>query len=63
MFAWSTNREHKLKFFFTELGLSVEGRYDIKGEWAGRFTGLGSQQVEVVMMVTPDGHSRLEIIN
>lgn len=47
--------------FFTELGLSVEGRGTIEGEWAGRVTGLGAQQVEVAMMVTPDGHSRLEL--
>jgi len=47
--------------FFTELGLNLEGRGTIEGEWAGRVTGLDSQQVEVAMMVTPDGHSRLEI--
>lgn len=47
--------------FFTELGMTVEGRGMVEGEWAGRVTGLGSQSVEVVMMVTPDGHSRLEI--
>lgn len=47
--------------FFTEIGLKVEGRTKIEGEWAGRVTGLGSQFVEVAMMVTPDGHSRLEI--
>ena len=47
--------------FFTELGLKLEGRAMIEGEWAGRVTGLGSQQVEIAMMVTPDGHSRLEI--
>jgi catechol 2,3-dioxygenase-like lactoylglutathione lyase family enzyme len=47
--------------FFTELGLKLEGRMMIEGEWAGRVTGLGSQQVEVAMMVTPDGNSRLEI--
>ena len=47
--------------FFTELGLKLEGRAMIEGEWAGRVTGLGSQRVEIVMMVTPDGHSRLEI--
>lgn len=47
--------------FFTELGLELEGRATIEGEWAGRVTGLGSQQVEIAMMVTPDGHSRLEI--
>ena len=47
--------------FFTELGLSLEGRATIEGEWAGRVTGLQDQQVEVAMMVTPDGHSRLEI--
>jgi catechol 2,3-dioxygenase-like lactoylglutathione lyase family enzyme len=47
--------------FFTELGLQPEGRAMIEGEWAGRVTGLGSQRVEIAMMVTPDGHSRLEI--
>src|SRR6476659_2666982 len=47
--------------FFTEIGLKLEGRAMIEGEWAGRVTGLGNQSVEVAMMVTPDGHSRLEI--
>jgi catechol 2,3-dioxygenase-like lactoylglutathione lyase family enzyme len=47
--------------FFTELGLKLEGRAMIEGEWARRVTGLGSQRVEIAMMVTPDGHSRLEI--
>src|SRR5688500_15346347 len=47
--------------FFRELGLKLEGRATIEGEWAGRVTGLGNQQVEIAMMVTPDGHSRLEI--
>ncbi|MEX0648930.1 MAG: VOC family protein [Balneolaceae bacterium] len=47
--------------FFTELGLKLEGRATVEGEWAGRVTGLGTQQVEIAMMVTPDGHSRLEI--
>lgn len=47
--------------FFTELGLKLEGRASIEGEWAGRVTGLDNQRVEVAMMVTPDGHSRLEI--
>ena len=47
--------------FFTELGLKLEGRAMIEGEWAGRVTGLGNQQVEIAMMVTPDGHSRLEL--
>lgn len=47
--------------FFTELGLTLEGRGMIEGEWAGRVTGLGNQTVEVAMMVTPDGHSRLEL--
>src|SRR6476619_5438483 len=47
--------------FFTELGLKLEGRTTIEGEWAGRVTGLGNQHVEIAMMVTPDGQSRLEI--
>ena len=47
--------------FFTELGLKLEGRATVEGEWAGRVTGLGQQRVEIAMMVTPDGHSRLEI--
>jgi len=47
--------------FFTELGLKLEGRAMVEGEWAGQVTGLGDQRVEIAMMVTPDGHSRLEI--
>ena len=47
--------------FFEELGLKLEGRAIIEGEWAGRVTGLGTQQVEIAMMVTPDGHSRIEL--
>lgn len=47
--------------FFTELGLKLEGRAMVEGEWAGRVTGLGNQSVEIAMMVTPDGHSRLEL--
>jgi catechol 2,3-dioxygenase-like lactoylglutathione lyase family enzyme len=47
--------------FFTELGLKLEWRGAVEGEWAGRVTGLGNQHVEIAMMVTPDGHSRLEI--
>ena len=47
--------------FFTELGLNLEGRATIEGEWAGQVTGLGNQHVEIAMMVTPDGHSRLEL--
>jgi catechol 2,3-dioxygenase-like lactoylglutathione lyase family enzyme len=47
--------------FFVELGLKLEGRATIEGEWAGRVTGLSNQSVESAMMVTPDGHSRLEI--
>ena len=47
--------------FFAELGLKLEGRATVEGEWAGRVTGLGHQRVEIAMMVTPDGHSRLEI--
>ena len=47
--------------FFVELGLRLEGRAMIEGEWAGRVTGLESQRVEIAMLVTPDGHSRLEL--
>ena len=47
--------------FFVELGLELEGRATIEGEWAGRVTGLGEQHVEVAMVRTPDGHSRLEL--
>jgi len=47
--------------FFTEIGLELEGRTMVEGEWAGRVTGLGDQSVEIAMMVTPDGHSRLEL--
>lgn len=47
--------------FFLELGLELEGRTMIEGEWAGRVTGLGDQRVEIAMMRTPDGHGRLEL--
>ncbi len=47
--------------FFTELGLEFEGRMPIEGEWAGRVTGLPGQVVEIAMLRTPDGHSRLEL--
>ena len=47
--------------FFTEIGLKLEGRFMIEGEWSGRVTGVTGQRVEVAMMVTPDGHSRLEL--
>src|SRR5262245_14924022 len=47
--------------FFRELGLEFEGRATVEGDWAGRVTGLGDQRVEIAMMRTPDGHSRLEL--
>ena len=47
--------------FFRELGLELEGRATVEGEWAGRVTGLGDQRVEIAMMRTPDGHGRLEL--
>jgi catechol 2,3-dioxygenase-like lactoylglutathione lyase family enzyme len=47
--------------FFKEIGLMLEGRMIVEGDWAGRVTGLGNQSVEIAMLVTPDGHSRLEL--
>jgi catechol 2,3-dioxygenase-like lactoylglutathione lyase family enzyme len=47
--------------FFLELGLELEGRAMVEGEWAGRVTGLGVQRVEIAMMRTPDGHGRIEL--
>jgi catechol 2,3-dioxygenase-like lactoylglutathione lyase family enzyme len=47
--------------FFAELGLKLEGRVKIEGEWVGRVNGLGNQHIEIAMMITPDGYSRLEI--
>ncbi|TGL58698.1 VOC family protein [Leptospira ognonensis] len=47
--------------FFQEIGLTLEGRMIVEGEWAGRVTGLGNQTVEIAMMVTPDGHTRIEL--
>jgi catechol 2,3-dioxygenase-like lactoylglutathione lyase family enzyme len=47
--------------FLLELGLELEGRAVVEGEWAGRVTGLGDQRVEIAMMRTPDGHGRLEL--
>ena len=47
--------------FFRELGLELEGQGVVEGEWAGRVTGLGDQRVEIAMMRTPDGQSRIEL--
>ena len=47
--------------FFSEIGLKLQGRAMIEGEWAGRVTGLDNQRVEIAMMATPDGHNRLEL--
>ena len=47
--------------FFAELGLELEGRMTIEGDWSGRVTGVRGQRVEVAMMRTPDGHGRLEL--
>lgn len=47
--------------FFWELGLELEGQTVVEGEWAGRVTGLGHQRVEIAMMRTPDGNSRIEL--
>jgi len=47
--------------FFKEIGLILEGRAIIEGEWAGRVTGLGNQKVEIAMMATPDSHNRIEL--
>src|SRR5207237_2643801 len=47
--------------FFRELGLELEGRATIEGEWAGRVTGLSDQRVEIAMMRMPDGHGRIEL--
>ena len=47
--------------FFRELGLELEGQGSVEGEWAGRVTGLGDQRVDIAMLRTPDGHSRLEL--
>lgn len=47
--------------FFSEIGMRLEGRAVIEGEWAGRVTGLSTQMVEIAMMVTPDGHSKIEL--
>src|ERR1700727_466775 len=47
--------------FFRELGLELEGRATVEGEWAGRVTGLADQRVEIAMMRTPHGHGRLHL--
>jgi catechol 2,3-dioxygenase-like lactoylglutathione lyase family enzyme len=47
--------------FFSEMGLILEGRATIEGDWSGRVTGVHGQKVAVAMMRTPDGHSRLEL--
>lgn len=54
------NLDNAIKFF-KEIGLELEGRMMVEGEWAGQVTGLGNQSVEIAMMITPDGHSRIEL--
>lgn len=54
------NLERAIEFFL-ELGLTLEGRMPVEGEWAGRVTGLPGQRVEIAMLCTPDGHGRLEL--
>ena len=51
----------KAILFFQEIGLKLEGRVMVEGEWVGRVTGLADQSAEIAMMVTPDGHSKLEL--
>lgn len=51
----------KAILFFEAIGLTLQGRATIEGEWAGRVTGLDQQEVEIAMMATPDGHSRIEL--
>src|SRR5436190_7930042 len=55
------NSLDKAILLFSEIGLKLEGRTMVEGEWAGRVTGLGNQSVEIAMLVTPDGNSRLEL--
>ena len=47
--------------FFVELGLELEGRATIEGEWSGRVTGVRGQRVEIAMLRMPDGHGRIEL--
>jgi catechol 2,3-dioxygenase-like lactoylglutathione lyase family enzyme len=47
--------------FFAELGLELEGRMTIEGDWSGRVTGLRDQRVEIAMMRMPDGHGGIEL--
>lgn len=54
------NLDNAIKFF-KEIGLELEGRMMVEGVWAGQVTGLGNQSVEIAMMITPDGHSRIEL--
>lgn len=52
---------NKIVPFFEELGMKLEGQSVVEGEWSGRVTGIKDQEVEIAMMVTPDGHNRLEL--
>jgi catechol 2,3-dioxygenase-like lactoylglutathione lyase family enzyme len=47
--------------FFTELGLEVDGKTQVEGPWADQTVGLDGVRCDIVMMRTPDGHSRLEL--
>lgn len=47
--------------FFAELGLELEDRAVIEGDFADRTVGLRGIRSEIAMMRTPDGHGRLEL--
>ncbi len=47
--------------FFVELGLEPDGEASVEGPWVDRCIGLEDARADIVMMKTPDGHSRLEL--
>jgi catechol 2,3-dioxygenase-like lactoylglutathione lyase family enzyme len=47
--------------FFVELGMELEGRMMVEGDWVDRIVALDGVRSEIAMMRTPDGHGRLEL--
>jgi catechol 2,3-dioxygenase-like lactoylglutathione lyase family enzyme len=47
--------------FFLELGMELEARMSIEGDFADQTVGLKDVQSEIAMMRTPDGRGRLEL--
>ncbi|WP_062518910.1 VOC family protein [Demequina silvatica] len=47
--------------FFERLGMTLEGRQTVEGGWVDRVVGFDGTVSEIAVLVTPDGHGRVEL--